>query len=78
MGRRGVVVRGAQLTSGECEAAGCALIKALQHTAVQNIVLRDLKPANVLFSGDAEGSRHLAVDDFRPACSITERTRTLT
>jgi len=76
VGRR--VAVGTQLTADEREAAGHALLEALQYTAAQGIIHRDLKPANVLFVSDGKGVRRLVVGDFGLARSITDRVRTLT
>jgi len=66
----------AQLTANEREAAGRALLEALQYMAAHGIVHRDLKPANVLFSSDGMGARRLVVADFGLARLVTERART--
>jgi len=75
VGRR--AAGGAQLTADEREAAGRALLEALQYTAAQGVIHRDLKPANVLFASDGKGVRRLVVGDFGLARSITDRVRTL-
>jgi len=68
---------GAQLTADEREAAGRALLEALQYTAAQGVIHCDLKPANVLFVSNGKGVRRLVVGDFGLARSITGRVRTL-
>jgi len=76
VGRR--AAGGAQLSADEREAAGRALLEALQYTAAQGVIHRDLKPANVLFVSDGKGVRRLVVGDFGLARSITDRVRTMT